>query len=62
MLNMFIMFEEALNSFFLIFSYPVYLNMLKPYRPKKLKKKKKKKKMKWWRYNSLAKFGWFKHG
>ena len=34
MLNMFIIFEEALNSFFPIFSYPVYLNMLKPYRPK----------------------------
>ena len=31
MLSMFIMFEQALNLFFPIFSYPVYLNMLKPY-------------------------------
>ena len=36
-LNMFIMFEQALNTFFPIFSFLVYLNMLKPYRPKKLK-------------------------
>ena len=35
---MFIMFEGALNTYFFpIFSFLVYLNMLKPYKPKKLK-------------------------